>query len=87
VREIDEVKEEALGLMREIVKAKPSTFVKRAAELREKLKQVKLYRATFGDAPQFTEIAAYVDKVSAVLERCGKACMLARQQARSDNKK
>lgn len=86
MREIIEVRDEVLGYLKDIVRARPATFVKRVRQLKKTLKHLNVYRVTLSSM-DFAESGAELEKLISLLEKCRVKCIAARSARRAKGKK
>ena len=80
LEEIASMKIEVRNLVGDLVRAKPSTFVKRAVRMLEIQKRTKLYATTLGE--NFSDIVDEAKDASVKFSRAKALCLAARKKAR-----
>ena len=83
-QEVMAMRDELRVLLRDLVKARPSTFVHRTARLREMVKQMELYNNSLGIA--FPNTKQFLEDTLVVVKRAYAACVAQRTAAKSERK-
>lgn len=86
MRDVMEVRDEVAGYVKDIVRARPATFVARIGELKARLVQLDVYKQTL-TAMNFDDTAREVTVLISLLERCRVQCVKARALRRSKKTK
>lgn len=80
-REVASIKQQAMALIKDLVRAKPSTFAKRASKLRKLMERLALYERTLGT--EFGSARDAIGQLLALLVALEKVCRQKRAQERA----